>query len=65
MGENPINDTFRIEEKSMALPTPPVGGLRNSLISNMSNKSRETGMKVLVEALIRLSILTQRNLRGK
>lgn len=49
----------------MAFPTPPVGGLRNSFISNMSKRSGETGTKELVDAAILLSILMHRNLRGK
>lgn len=60
-----ILSTFSIERKSTALPTPPVGGLRNSLNSRESSRSRETGMNEPVDALIRLSILTQRNLSGK
>lgn len=51
--------------KSTALPTPPVGGLFNSFISSISKRNKETGMKVPVEAAIRLSILAHLNLRGK
>lgn len=61
----PVCDTFSTVRKSIDLPTPPAGDLLNSFISSMSKSDNATGIKVPVEAAIRLSILAHRNLRGK
>jgi len=57
--------TLRVVEKSIAFPIPPVGGLFNSLNSNISTRSEAMGMNVIVADASLFNIFAHCTLKGK